>query len=119
MTLLTQIQLIYYRLKQVDFNGQIGYSEVIPIHIKTNTEVNNSFTIINVGSSVTLQFSMQPTAETKIHVIDALGRLSKLIDLKNVKIDDAITIDTKGLNKGWYLIGVVGPTSSEFQKITF
>jgi hypothetical protein len=95
--------VIYYRLKQVDFNGQYSYSHVeiiTPIELTTNT--------ISVFPNPTTDLLNITGANTRIEIYNTLG--IKLFDLEGDSV-----IDISGLDNGIYFV-VSGSQKTKFIK---
>ena len=95
--------VIYYRLKQVDFNGQYSYSHVeiiTPIELTTNT--------ISVFPNPTTNLLNIIGANARIEIYNTLG--IKLLDL-----DSDSVIDISGLDNGIYFV-VSGSQKTKFIK---
>lgn len=62
----------YYRLKQVDFNGDFSYSWVIPVHSILN---NNAFNIwVDVNGALNLDIESKNEAYVQVRIADVSGR---------------------------------------------
>lgn len=93
-----QPSLVYYRLKQIDFNGEFTYSDIRTVHIKPIASV---VIYPNPGNgNITLRWSEQLSGEAlTVEIIDAIGR--KVRSYERMGTDRQIKT---GLPRGTYLV---------------
>lgn len=94
-------QTAYYRLKQIDFNGEHSYSNIIA----TSCSSNNLNIYPNpVSDIINIDFDNNETNQTYSAIIyNSLGQLIKEINLN----DNFNSVDIKNLDKGLYHIKVL------------
>ncbi|MGL4596048.1 MAG: T9SS type A sorting domain-containing protein [Bacteroidia bacterium] len=94
----------YYRLRQVDFNGQESFSEVVPVEFKTSEETNTVFPSPSSG-----QFTISGTlnAGDVIEVYDLTGQL--VFRREQAETGKQQTLDLSSLAEGSYLIHLSSP----------
>ena len=98
----------YYRLKQIDFNGEYSYSKAIALNNKmnnTNIFVANNVLQINLNSEI---------SNSSIQIIDAVGRIVYSKD-----INSNIKINTTNFTTGIYIIKLSSPEGNVIQKVKF
>jgi len=96
----------YYRLKQVDINGDFKYSKVVylqaqvlQLQISPNPFVDH----------VNLSYNLENAGKVKVYVYDMVGRLIKQVDLQGSKGYNSQSVSSLGsLPSGQYLIRLVG-----------
>jgi endonuclease I len=94
---------LYYRLKQVDINGDMKYSQVFTVHIP----LNNLFSIVQNPASNRLRLQLyQPVQHAMLQIIDMAGR---------VQMQQSIT---QGAGVGYYDISKLSP-GAYFVKIIY
>lgn len=107
-------EVSYYRLKQVDYNGQYAYSPIRQVYIGTT----NIITIYPNPSSDAIEYTVgsKTGGAVTVKLIDVLGR-------EVLKQEETIEggITTKKLNvysfaPGTYLLQVITPTQEKTQK---
>jgi hypothetical protein len=86
--------MAYYRLKQVDFDGQFEYSSVIKT---TSTEEQVSFT----QSSTGIEISNSTEYESEFKLLTTSGQ-----EILSGKLRERYNVDTQLLGSGMYLIAV-------------
>ena len=92
--------LVYYRLRQVEFDGSIEYSEIRSVQLGS---VNWTLAP-NPAKDFTTIRATEPLSADAIQIYDFTGRLLSNSELFQVIGEQIIKIDTKSLNAGIYLI---------------
>lgn len=107
-----KIPFVYYRLKQVDFSGQVNDSKIIQVNFETKTIVElspNPITDnINIVSNI-------PFIEF-IEIVDLNGSVLIRQNMKGNEISD-IQLNTTNLSKGIYLVRIVSRKETYTKKI--
>jgi hypothetical protein len=99
---------VYYRLKQIDFDGKFNYSNIVKI---SNTD-NGTFDIINVqpnpfDNELNIKVNSVSDKNIQLLIYDSKGALisernvSAILGLNTINIDNA-----NGLPKGFYVLKV-------------
>ena len=108
----------YYRLKQIDFNGEYEYSNIVSAALKA-TDSNLSISLAPNPSihetTLTVRSSEKGTAALKI--FNALG---KLVVKRQIRIQadiDQFLIQTKHLEEGVYFLSLEMQASNTNQKL--
>jgi hypothetical protein len=100
-------QLIYYRIKQVDKNGQSKYS--VLVNIQNEIGIENSVTIFNNPFREKFDVSISTPGQSKI-IVKLLDITGKLFYTKTMNTTNNATItvtpETKGLPAGMYFVQV-------------
>jgi hypothetical protein len=93
-------EIVYYRLKMVDYDGKFSYSEIKGVNCANRIKLNRL--IPNPSSEIT-SFMYKSETEGKLMIFDQLGRLCKTIILESsdFKIIQK-TIDVSTLDSGVY-----------------
>jgi hypothetical protein len=101
---------VYYRLKQIDWDGSYTYSEIISVQ-ELQDELIQVITYPNPASE--LLYLQTTSNDFKVEVFNMEG------NLMNVKESDPIhhTIDLSNLQAGFYLIKIVFPEKVIIKKI--
>ena len=104
----------YYRLKQVDFDGKINYSQTI--NVKCAFVANSAITFNYNNLEGNCNFSLNAIEDSKmiINIYDAAGRIvnSSIYDI--VKGENSIKNEIPQLSNGIYLISLYS-TNIEYQ----
>jgi hypothetical protein len=96
-------ELRYYRLKQVDINGDFQYSESVAVNCRQNRDEISVFP--NPASTkITFQFYQQSEAPVLMRIIDVTGRSVKEQTLNTEKGFNTFYLDVDDLAKGVYYI---------------
>jgi hypothetical protein len=93
-------QLQFYRLKIIDVDGSISYSNTISIRIKTAV----LFKVIHAGNTVRIEHPALP-AKSVFRVVSAEGRLVKEYFILPNAIQT--TLNIAALPRGWYCLTVI------------
>ncbi|MAT38801.1 MAG: hypothetical protein CL946_04275 [Ectothiorhodospiraceae bacterium] len=96
--------LIYYRLRQVDFDGTFEYSPVVEVAIGKADEFALSPVYPNPASlSATLRYTLPEQSHITLEIFDALGRKARTVrnELQSAGIHTT-DIDLAGLPSGMY-----------------
>ena len=96
---LSQSQL-YYRLKQIDFNGQFSYSDVAVVSFRVNPEAISIYP--NPASNQDVQIVADEMETIRLYSYD--GKMQKYVD--NLNQIDRFTLDISDLPIGLYIIKV-------------
>lgn len=105
---------IYYRLKQIDFDGQFEYSKTIVIHSSANSDKN----IKIYPTLVDHQITIERAGASTLQIINATGHIVRTISTNNTT--DKITIDCRNLPQGMYWLSLsdgIRQHSSKFIKL--
>ena len=103
MTILKQVQhdgTIYYRLKQVDFNGNSSMSEVRVIHF--NQSENTNWNIYPNPAKNELHIETSGTEKLTAQVFDITGKQM----MESYSFNTSINMNTSSLNGGIYFIRI-------------
>lgn len=92
----------YYRLKQVDLNGQVVYSEIV----RFNNQIRKNLSVFPnpVTDIVQLYGKEQFNAGQTIQIIDATGKRVKMTTALN---GNRLQIDFSGYTSGLYLLQLI------------
>ena len=99
----------YYRLKQVDFNGQFEYSEIKAAYVD-KVEVTEAYSVypnpVNQGDDFTIAYSTNQSKLVHISLVSANGIRISQLETEISPQQTQITLSSKGLNKGLNLIRI-------------
>ncbi len=116
------MQTLYYRLKQIDYNGNFEYhnlAESVNIGKPLNSEVYQNFP--NPFNPVTnISFALAEDSFVKLTVYDAAGReVKKLIDGNLAAGYNTLNFDASGIASGvyFYRLESAGSSGVKFTKI--
>ncbi|MEI6596207.1 MAG: SBBP repeat-containing protein [Bacteroidota bacterium] len=102
---------LYYRLKQVDFDGKSTFSDV---RVVTLNQVNNEITIYPNPTNDVLNISFaQQSSSTTIQLFDITGRIVKIVNTLN----NNNQIDVSDLCNGIYFINICSQKINVSRKI--
>ncbi len=96
---------LYYKLKQIDFNGDFTYSKVVsldidlPLHFNLSQNYPNPF-----NPTTTISFSIKETGKTSLRIYDILGNLvAEIFNETKQPGEYKITYNASKLSSGIYL----------------
>jgi len=93
----------YYRLRQVDFDGQFEYSKVVSVHFSGGKGEVLLYPTV-ASSEVQIRFPSPTEAAGFVQVFDLNGRLVKQLAFESEM--DGLTLPTHDLPNGQYLVRV-------------
>jgi hypothetical protein len=103
----------YYRLKQVDFDGQYTYSDLKSVNVIKQNKFDFSYLNMNDG---VVRFGLTNISESlNISIIDLSGRVVRSLQLANAAQD--FEIDLSSFEKGIYLLSVSNGTENLYSKL--
>ncbi len=110
------VPAIYYRLKQVDYNGDFKYSEIRKVML---TSTHEKFKAWYNGSTNKTEAIIYYDKETKAHIrmIDIQGKLIAEQNLTLEKGVSQIQLDMYGLAQGMYTLYLVDGNSVEVKRV--
>ena len=107
----------YYRLRQVDHDGNFVFSRVVIIR-NDGSNVVLKLSPNPVASQLNVSFRLEQTETVKINLFDQMGRLAKRYTVQGSKGLNAFTLtDLNNLPAGNYTVEIAGETISARQQI--
>ncbi len=103
----------YYRLKQVDFNGQSTYSELRNVNIKNTGKTNVFVSPSPAQNNINIEFNGEPDVVYTIEISDITGKLISSSAISSDKEFTKTEVDVAELNRGMYFITLTADNSSE------
>ncbi|MEO1436677.1 MAG: T9SS type A sorting domain-containing protein, partial [Bacteroidota bacterium] len=103
-----KIGLNYYQLKQVDLDGSVSFSEVVPVRVGPSDSVMEVFPN-PAYSEITIQMELARNAHYTLRMFDVLG---KQVYAQQVDGNAAVVqsqVDLRGFANGVYLLNLEGP----------
>ncbi len=98
---------VYYRLKQVDMNGQFAYSQLSVIHILKPGQVTVTGVSPNpFSTSVSIQYTAPVSAPVVFRLLDMQGREISRSEGVAMKGSNSMMLATEHIAKGMYLLNV-------------
>jgi hypothetical protein len=112
------VNTIYYRVKQVQLDGQISYSKIISIN--KNTQTNLNFYPNPVKAYATLQVNMKVSGNVHIQLHNAAGVLVQQQDTKLLQGQNSIPLNgLQNLKSGWYILKINTESNTVLYTQTF
>ncbi len=108
----------YYRLKQIDYNGDFDYSDVIALNVNRIGKAYVTLLENPVSSTLSLELFTEDEALASFQLYDINGRLIENITEKSTRIikgKNKITVNTERLKSGQYIM-VVNIAEERFVK---
>lgn len=105
----------YYRLKQVDFNGDETYHQIVSTNCNSNGFDVNEIALNNN----TLSFNVSTDLNEKLNVFfyDYNGKLITMQQLHAVEGNNLVTINNLNLSKSIYMLSIVGDVNTFSTKL--
>ena len=108
---------LYYRLQQVDKNGQVTYSTVVKISFSAAGKMAVSVWPNPYKKDLNVTISATSASEAMLRLYDPAGRLVKEQSCKLVKGQNTVQLAPTGEGKGLYILSVVTEEETLQQKI--
>lgn len=110
----------YYRLKQVDFNGDFNYSSIVSVSLTSDSEI--SFTIYPnpiEGSAVNISFGGTKNQEFLVEIMDLHGKklVSKEISVMGTGITTYKITLPEGIVSGMYFVSLYSGNKVSHKKL--
>ncbi|MES2778829.1 MAG: T9SS type A sorting domain-containing protein, partial [Bacteroidota bacterium] len=104
---LTNSSVLYYRLRQVDYDGKVSVSEMVAVSQQTIDEHQLSIYPNPVGSTCTVSFTATATSNVSISVTDIQGRVVTTQTVTALKGINHTNLDSVNkLQSGVYFVKV-------------
>lgn len=103
----------YYRLKQIDHNGQFSYSEIIYLTVQTESKLLQIYPVPSAGP-IFLKTYIEEQGILSIELLDLLSKVHSRQELQVEKGLQIIETNLSGLESGRYFM-VIGFPSGERQ----
>lgn len=99
------VNVLYYRLKQVDFDGKFDYSTVVKI-VKNDSKINGTVVYPNpFANQINVSFTSASNNIATIEILDIQGKLIQTNSLDVVAGFNNLTINNLNvLNNGFYFV---------------
>jgi hypothetical protein len=94
----------YYRLAQYDVNGQVHYSQVVSVYFGDDTHIN-VYPNPTQGD-VTVRVRIAKPTEADIRILDATGRVVRMVKAMLQAGENEVGIDMQGVADGVYMLQV-------------
>jgi len=107
--------VVYFRLKQVDFDGKITYHKVISVNCKTiNFNVNN----IILNNELSFNLYSEMNEYINVYLYDSSGK-KVFSKQENINNNEGINFSSDYLNikSGIYMLSIIGEKNTFFTKI--
>lgn len=95
----------YYRIKQVDFNGDSEYSKVVAVQVQT-TEPAVNVHPNPLQNILTVKLDALTAENVQVSLVDALGRVVLAEKYQLEQGENQLFIDTENLDNGVYFLRV-------------
>lgn len=111
-------QRYYYRLRQVDFDGQFEYSEVVTAELKVNATFAGTFFPNPTESSTSIEIFSPEASAWKVSFYDLSGKLI-FKELRHLnRGSNILSFDLATLQNGLYHVQFESPSMYFFKKIS-
>ncbi len=100
------VGLSYYRLKQVDFDGQFEYSDIVSAHFDKGGSIGTIFPNPSRTGRVNLELTTKESKMVPISVFDVTGKLVKDQLRQLEKGNNQLNFDFSSLKAGSYILKV-------------
>jgi len=110
----------YYRLKQMDYDGQYEYSEIISIATENDKNLKITIAPNPVSTIAHLSYTLVENSVIKIQLLDVNGKVirSLLQNIQQTKGRHSLEIDLSNLQQGLYFISVESRNRKMLKKLS-
>jgi hypothetical protein len=109
---------LYYRLRQVDFNGDFAYSATVAVKKASNTLQSVSVFPNPVAGVLNIEFVSNTAGNTTIQIFDINGRIVGQKDLQSIAGLNALSMDEVAqLNAGVYFVKIESAGDTQMVKL--
>jgi hypothetical protein len=99
--------IVYYRLKQVNRDGKISYSFIVPVKFDEESKQQVAVWPVPVKEEMTVAFSNTSAGEVSINLADIAGKKVKTIIYQAEAGRNTVQIgEINGLNAGVYIVQI-------------
>ncbi len=113
-------QIYYYRLKQIDINGQFEYSKILSVQMEVgNLTISEAYPNPNNLGTINLDFNAINEREWTISLLDVTG---KMVANEPRMIPEGLSTQTFSFNKnqsGIYFLKIENGTNLFYKKVQF
>lgn len=112
-------QLYYYRLRQIDFDGQSDFSEILTVKLQASeTEVGETYPNPSKNGAFNVEFITIEDGEWNVNLYNIAGQLVAS-EQRNISNGASVqSFSFNGLNKGLYFIKFENGVESIYKKVT-
>ncbi|MFK7809761.1 MAG: T9SS type A sorting domain-containing protein [Saprospiraceae bacterium] len=109
----------YYRIKQIDYDGQFEYSDILSIYFKEQKgEVGDFYPNPSKSGLVNLSYNSKTDEEIRISVFDTTGKLVVNKNQRILKGENGLYFDFSDLNTGTYFVKIGDNRNQSNRKLT-
>ncbi len=94
----------YYKVRQVDIDGRISYSQVVDVYFGNETLV--TFYPNPVTSNLNIDVNTPNATHSQVKITDATGRIVKIIEVQLQSGNNTIQVDMQHLADGMYMVQI-------------
>jgi len=116
----TTEDIYYYRLKQIDTNGEYAYSDVVEFQVSAPNEFALKQNYPNpFNPSTNIVFQLKEDVNVKLAVYDLLGRqIATIVDQPMKAGTHKVSFDASDVSAGVYFYSIKAGSYSELKKMT-
>ncbi|MES2559019.1 MAG: T9SS type A sorting domain-containing protein [Bacteroidota bacterium] len=104
---------LYYRLKQVDFDGTVSYSKIVSVSV--NNEVTASIYPIPAADQLTISSNAGNLQNCRVSIVDLLGRVVLESSINTAAASHTLSVNS--LHTGAYILIIT--TEKDTQRLKF
>ena len=110
-------QLYYYRLKQIDYDGQFEYSEIITAQLAGNTIKGTFAPNPTANGQTVLNYSAVDNGQLGLEVYDAAGKQMTQQTHQVLRGDNRLSLNLSDLGTGMFFVKMQQNGQSTYQKL--
>ncbi len=103
----------YYRLKQVDFNGQSSYSELRTVIVKNAGKTYVALSPSPAQNNLNIEFNTDASIVYTIEISDIAGKIISSSAITSGKESTKTSVDVTELSRGMYFVTLSGNKDAE------
>ncbi|MCO6500760.1 MAG: T9SS type A sorting domain-containing protein [Vicingus serpentipes] len=110
----------YYRLKQTDFDGQYAYSKIVAVQPAPDSPLKLNYIYVNpTNNNLQYQFSYDQNKPLSVDLLDITGKIIYSEEVSAEENGQVVSLGTRNINKGIYLLRISDGVYSEVKKFVY
>ena len=110
--------LVYYQLKQVDFNGETSYSELVALDKCDDAIYEISNVYYNSSKEIIIDYTVSKSEHIQVNLFDVQGKVVQQNEVTIYQNEDQLRIPLlNNLDNAVYLVRIVSAVSVDTKKI--
>jgi hypothetical protein len=110
-------EMLYYRLKQVDFDGRFEYSWVVTVKLSENAVKIGECYPNPFSEMMTVSYQKEKSDKITLELIDLQGNTILSNEINDFTTAGVASLETSNLPYGMYLVKISNGATTEYRKV--